>query len=209
MIEFTNHYCNGESILKRKLLKFISAVSALLIALQPLGAFSQNADISIEEDDEFNVTAALSFAETAYGIYLEARYDTDYLEFVSADKDGNDIGGCVKISFTESGALSSAITLRFKAKKGGATTVDFREMYYAGVGGYDIALEDITVPVNITPIVMGDADNNKIVAIRDLIRLKKYVSGIACDINLKASDLNGDGAVNADDLVRLKQLLIG
>ena len=63
--------------MKRKLLKFISAVSALLIALQPLGAFSQNADINVEEDDEFNVTAALSFAETAYGVYLEARYDTD------------------------------------------------------------------------------------------------------------------------------------
>lgn len=187
----------------------ISAATALCIVFQTLTAVSQNADIYIDDGDEFNITAELNFDEPAYGVCLDVLYDRDILEFISilGDKKVNDTGGRIKISFSESGTASSKITLQFKAKNGGNTSVKFCEIYYAG-GGSDREISDITVPVNITPTIPGDANNDGVVDITDLICVKKYISGIACEIKLKASDLNGDGAVNADDLVRLKQLLV-
>lgn len=194
--------------MKRILLKIISAATALCIVFQTLTAVSQSADIYIDDGDEFNITAELNFDEPAYGVCLDVLYDRDILEFISADKASNDTGGRIKFSFSGNGTASSKITLRFKSKNGGNTSVKFCEIYYAGIGGIDREIPDITVPVNITPTVTGDANNDGIVDITDLICVKKYISGIACEIKLKAADLNGDGAVNADDLVRLKQLLV-
>lgn len=194
--------------MKRILLKIIFVATALCIVFQPFTTVSQSADIYIDDGDEFNITAELNFDEPAYGVCLDVLYDRDILEFVSADKASNDTGGRIKISFSESGSASTSVTLRFKAKSGGNTTVKFCEIYYAGEGGCDREISDITVPVNITPTVMGDANNDGIVDITDLICVKKYISGIACEIKLKAADLNGDGAVNAEDIIRLKQLLV-
>lgn len=57
--------------------------------------------------------------------------------------------------------------------------------------------------------VIGDADANDRVDILDIIRIKKYLSGQAVEIDLKAADTNADGVNDPADLARLRKYLLG
>ena len=57
--------------------------------------------------------------------------------------------------------------------------------------------------------VIGDADANDRVDILDIIRIKKYLSGQAVKIDLKAADTNADGVNDPADLARLRKYLLG
>lgn len=57
--------------------------------------------------------------------------------------------------------------------------------------------------------VLGDIDNNGEINGFDLLRLKKYLSGVDVETNLFAADLTADGKVNGFDLLRLKRILSG
>lgn len=53
----------------------------------------------------------------------------------------------------------------------------------------------------------GDVNGDGTVDIRDLVRYKKYLSGIEVEFNLEKADLNGDGKYDALDLAALRQKL--
>ena len=56
---------------------------------------------------------------------------------------------------------------------------------------------------------IGDANNDKVVDIRDLIRVKRYLAGTTTDISIEAADFDGDGEVKAADLASLRKYLLG
>lgn len=55
----------------------------------------------------------------------------------------------------------------------------------------------------------GDMNGDGLVNTLDLIRLMKYISGIAVDIPESAGDVNGDGRINTLDLIRLMKYING
>lgn len=58
--------------------------------------------------------------------------------------------------------------------------------------------------------IQGDANNDKAVDIRDLVRVKKYLSNTAdAAFNYKAANINLDNKVDARDLAALRKILLG
>ena len=53
------------------------------------------------------------------------------------------------------------------------------------------------------PVLSGDANNDGVVNVLDLIRIKRYIADKSVDINTENADVNGDGAVNAIDVYAL------
>ena len=53
----------------------------------------------------------------------------------------------------------------------------------------------------------GDADGNGEVDIRDLVRMKRYISDADIEID-PAADINIDGDINAEDLSELRIMLL-
>jgi len=56
--------------------------------------------------------------------------------------------------------------------------------------------------------ITGDANSDRVVNLRDLVRMKKYIAHTVDDIDLGAVDFDNDGEINAYELVQLKNLLI-
>ena len=57
--------------------------------------------------------------------------------------------------------------------------------------------------------ISGDANGDKNINIIDLIHMKKYVAGTTDKINLADADLNGDGKIDANDIVLFVKVLLG
>ena len=53
------------------------------------------------------------------------------------------------------------------------------------------------------PVLSGDANNDGVVNVLDLIRIKRYIADKSVAINTENADVNGDGAVNAIDVYAL------
>ncbi len=72
-----------------------------------------------------------------------------------------------------------------------------------------VSMESATVKGdNPAVAVMGDADQNETVDIRDLIRTKKVAAGETYEINMTAIDLDYDKTVGASDIVRIRKILL-
>ena len=90
----------------------------------------------------------------------------------------------------------------------GTATVTIPRYQGVFVVRYD---EDATAPEEQPTVMVGDLTNDGTINVKDLIRLKKYLSS-ALDgsvvIEVPASaDTNGDGMINTKDLIRLKKYL--
>ena len=57
--------------------------------------------------------------------------------------------------------------------------------------------------------LLGDANCDGVVDMKDLIRVKKLLAGISDDVFRLNADLVGGGEVNAEDITKLVQMLIG
>lgn len=57
--------------------------------------------------------------------------------------------------------------------------------------------------------VPGDVNSDGLVDIFDLVRLRKQLSGLPVEIDTANADLDGNGTVGAQDLMRLRLLLLG
>ncbi len=54
----------------------------------------------------------------------------------------------------------------------------------------------------------GDATGDKILDVRDAVRMKKFISYAESSINLDAVDFDGDEDINGDELVVVRKMLI-
>ena len=56
--------------------------------------------------------------------------------------------------------------------------------------------------------VIGDADANNVIDIRDLIRTKKYAVSQSAEISLDAVDFDYNGYVDASDIITVKKIIL-
>lgn len=56
--------------------------------------------------------------------------------------------------------------------------------------------------------LFGDANGDKVVDIRDLVRVKRYTVGEEIEIEFRAADLNKDGEINSTDIAALRKILL-
>ena len=72
------------------------------------------------------------------------------------------------------------------------------------------SLPSATAPFTLLPEDLpGDVNGDEAVDILDLVRLRKYLSGVSTVIWDANTDLDGDGTVGAQDLILLRKLLVG
>ena len=57
-------------------------------------------------------------------------------------------------------------------------------------------------------VVFGDSNGDSQINIKDLVRMKKYLSDGSTQINFTAADLNFNNAINANDLVLMRKYLL-
>ena len=72
-----------------------------------------------------------------------------------------------------------------------------------------VAESSKTEPTEPTVVSGGDANNDGVVNMKDVLMLRKYLADMADDIDLDASDVNGDGVVNMKDVLMLRKYLAG
>ncbi len=68
----------------------------------------------------------------------------------------------------------------------------------------------VTDPVESEEIIMGDPDNDKNISVFDVIKLRRYMLGESQldDRGGRASDVTGDGNVDKEDIIRIKDFLL-
>ena len=57
--------------------------------------------------------------------------------------------------------------------------------------------------------LVGDANNDGAVNMKDVLAMRKYIAGMDTEINATAADVNGDGAVNMKDVLVVRKYLAG
>lgn len=73
-------------------------------------------------------------------------------------------------------------------------------------------LENIQNALNVTVInsgLPGDVNDDGVVDLKDLVRLRKYLAGADVVIHMGNADVNGDGLVDLKDLVRMRKYFAG
>lgn len=63
--------------------------------------------------------------------------------------------------------------------------------------------------INVIPVEVGDVNYDGESNVLDLIRIKKYLAETTDDISKKGADCSLNGAVDTDDIVSIRQLLLG
>lgn len=60
-----------------------------------------------------------------------------------------------------------------------------------------------------TKVKLGDAKQDQIVDVKDLVRIKRHIADETVEVSEHASDINFDGNVNGDDVALLQKQLVG
>lgn len=89
------------------------------------------------------------------------------------------------------------------------TQITLSPLSVAGSGGSEIQCDADTCTVEINRHILGDANDDMKVDLKDIVRLKKYLSNFDTKINSTKSDCNFDSSIDAGDLILIKKLLIG
>ncbi len=75
--------------------------------------------------------------------------------------------------------------------------------------GTDPIVTDPTNPTNPISTLLGDANNDGAVNMKDVLVARKFLAGIETPINMTNADVTQDGAVNMKDILQLRKFLAG
>lgn len=64
-----------------------------------------------------------------------------------------------------------------------------------------------TTATQAAELVCGDANNDGVVNMKDVLVVRKYLADLEVEIDLVAADTNNDGEVNMKDVLNLRKLL--
>ena len=64
-------------------------------------------------------------------------------------------------------------------------------------------------PTNAEPSMLGDANEDEAVNMKDVLTMRKYVGGLDVACNLQNADVNADGAVNMKDVLLVRKYIAG
>ena len=86
------------------------------------------------------------------------------------------------------------------------------EALYPSDAGFAYIAEQIADALNISyerSALKGDVNDDGVVDLKDLTRIRKYLAGFDVEINLANADVTGDGEVNLKDLTRMRKYFAG
>ena len=61
----------------------------------------------------------------------------------------------------------------------------------------------------VADIIYGDANNDGVVNMKDVLTLRKYIAGIEVEIDLATADANADGDINMKDVLSVRKFIAG
>ena len=165
-------------------------------------------------------TVELTMEKNPGLMYLSFRldYDTASLEFLGAEdglftgwtvnKEKNFLAWDADGDRTENGTL---LRLRFQVKEDaatGETAIALADLFATNFAEDLLGIGGVSGTVTILPHTPGDVNGDGEIDGRDLIRMRKYLVGIAGTEIVEANtNVNGDDVIDILDLVRLRKFL--
>ena len=204
----------------KKLLSLVVVICCVsLLFCLPVQAAGENEVLFVVDTDGNTVTVDVKTEFSCGGVQGLLKYDGseiayDEVAFASAlssiNSAGNsvsDSSGATKIALVcaaNGGVNGELATLTYSADAGVPAVFDFSSLKAFSASG--AKLSDVKAVV----VMYGDADNNGLINIIDLIRLKKVTAGSVSVIEGKERnyDVNKDGSRNANDLTALVTRLL-
>ncbi len=202
----------------KKFKKILSAVSAALLCALPMAnGIVSNA---VDEAEKIN-TYKLYFDVSKNSGISRATFVMDYHNIQIQESTIGNLGGSIDegqiktpdyyeygVLYTPSKILMNPGTL-FTSKV--TTNYDFNSCIVSlRTNAFDKASKVMSVnPITTNIVLMGDADNDGTVTLRDTVAINRYITDLSGSINLRAADVNEDGEINGDDSLMLMDYLIG
>lgn len=144
---------------------------------------------------------------------VQVSYDDSVFEFVSSACEGgqSDNGSYMLYGLTDviNGRIGT-ITLKVKdTASDGVYMISVSEMSASDINENLTGCKAAVDKVKIASRLPGDANEDGIVDIRDIVRLAKYLGGYDVAINESNSNVNGDSVIDIRDIVRFAKYLGG
>lgn len=117
--------------------------------------------------------------------------------------------GLLKENNTKTGKAATAYFKILDSASAGTTAITLTtdEVYDKNLK--EVNFTTVNGSIEIMKCVPGDVNGDGEAKLNDAILLRRYISGEAVEIDLKAADVNGDGYVKLDDAVLLRRYMAG
>lgn len=204
----------------KKIISLVIVICCLsLLCCLPAQAAGESEVLFVVDSDGETITVDVKTEFSCGGVQGILSYDGseiayDEVAFASALSSINgasntvsDSSGATKIALVcaaDGGVNGDLATLTYTADAGVPAVFNFGSLKAFGATGTKLS------NVKAVVVMYGDADNNGLINIVDLIRLKKVMAGQASVITGKERnyDLNSDGSRNGTDLAALVTRLL-
>lgn len=211
---------SSEEKIMKKILSLVIVICCLsLLCCLPAQAAGENEVLFVVDPDGDTITVDIKTEFSCGGVQGVLSYDGsaiayDEVDFAdalssinSANNSVSDSSGATNIALVcsaSSGVNGDLATLTYTADAGVPAVFDFSSLKIFNASG------DKLNNAKAVMVMYGDTDNNGLINILDLIRLKKVTAGQASVITGKERnyDLNKDGSRNASDLTALVTRLL-
>lgn len=144
---------------------------------------------------------------------VQVSYDDSVFEFVSSACEGGQSNNGLYMLYSLTDVINGRIgTITLKVKdtaSDGVYMISVSEMSASDINENLTGCKAAVDKVKIASRLPGDANEDGIVDIRDIVRLAKYLGGYDVAINESNSNVNGDSVIDIRDIVRFAKYLGG
>lgn len=201
--------------------------------LHPWGEIIKRGIDLLYKQNQFNPSYISEICDASQGADITVSSGTKYekLSYIVTDHKVSEQAQTLKLRLSEAGTVFVTVNGNVNVVSATETnihTIDITDglrdgfnvidIYFGAskapsertVKTFSVKLNDNVKPENSNPTVsvIGDADGNETVDIRDLIRLKKVAVAETDDVNIDAVDFDYDNLVGATDIVSVKKILL-
>lgn len=118
-----------------------------------------------------------------------------------------------KVEFTllaDNGYYVDKNKLKCVLSDGTAVSIDAIKENWDNSAVFSFILPENTVAVEhgFSPILSGDTNGDYVTNVKDIVRIKKHTALITDNIALSNADINGDKLIDANDIIKLRELLL-
>lgn len=144
---------------------------------------------------------------------VQVSYDDSVFEFVSSACEGGQSNNGLYMLYSLTDVINGRIgTITLKVKDNasdGVYMISVSEMSASDINENLTGCKAAVDKVKVASRLPGDANEDGIVDIRDIVRLAKYLGGYNVTINEANSNVNGDTVIDIRDIVRFAKYLGG
>lgn len=149
----------------------------------------------------------------AVAAQVQVSYDDSVFEFVSSDCEGGQSNNGLYMLYSLTDIINGkigTITLKIRdTADDGVYLIMVSEMSASDINENLTGCKAAVDKVKVASRLPGDANEDGIVDIRDIVRLAKYLGGYNVTINEANSNVNGDTVIDIRDIVRFAKYLGG